>query len=49
MYCYRMIKMWDMIVLYVPEWKVFIQAFIALFVPYIFSRFFSWIRTLEKE
>ena len=49
MYCYRMIKMWDTIVSYVPEWKVFIQAFIVLFIPYIISRFFSWIRALEKE
>ncbi|PGZ06994.1 hypothetical protein COE30_19510 [Bacillus cereus] len=49
MSCYRMIKMWGTIVSYVPEWKVFIQAFIVLFIPYIISRFFSWIRALEKE
>ncbi|MFJ8354010.1 hypothetical protein [Bacillus paramycoides] len=41
--------MWDTIVLYVPEWRVFIQAFIVLVIPYMISRFFSWIRTLEKE
>ncbi|EJS54911.1 hypothetical protein ICG_03173 [Bacillus cereus BAG1X1-3] len=41
--------MWGTIVSYVPEWKVFIHAFFVLFIPYIISRFFIWIRALEKE
>ncbi|MEK4815009.1 MULTISPECIES: hypothetical protein [Bacillus] len=41
--------MWKTIVFYFPEGKVFIQAFIVLAVPYMISRFFSWIRQSEKE
>ncbi|MCW9129647.1 hypothetical protein OF830_01410 [Bacillus paramycoides] len=41
--------MWETIVFYFPKWKVFLQAFIVLVIPYMTSSFFSWIRTLEKE
>ncbi|PFA21627.1 hypothetical protein CN373_12435 [Bacillus cereus] len=41
--------MWKTLVSYLPDWKVFVQAFIVFFVPYVISRIFSWIRTLEKE
>ncbi|MGM3012557.1 MULTISPECIES: hypothetical protein [Bacillus cereus group] len=44
-----MMKMWETIAFYFPTWKVFIQAFILLVIPYMISRFFSWIRNLEKE
>ncbi|HHT7180701.1 TPA: hypothetical protein ACTZ5A_005419, partial [Bacillus cereus] len=32
--CYRMMKMWETIAFYFPTWKVFIQAFILLVIPY---------------
>ncbi|PDZ73327.1 hypothetical protein COL53_04945 [Bacillus pseudomycoides] len=41
--------MLKMLVSYLPDWKVFVQTFIVFFVPYVTSRVFSWIRTLEKE
>ncbi|MDC2864259.1 MULTISPECIES: hypothetical protein [unclassified Bacillus (in: firmicutes)] len=41
--------MWKTIVAYLPEWKVFGQAFIVLFVPYVISKIFSWIHTLEEK
>ncbi|MGG0188624.1 MULTISPECIES: hypothetical protein [Bacillus] len=41
--------MWKMIVSYLPEWKVFGQAFIVFFIPYVISKIFSWIHSLEDE
>ncbi|WP_340451221.1 hypothetical protein [Peribacillus butanolivorans] len=41
--------MWKTIVSYLPDWQVFIQAFIAFFIPYVISRLFNWIRTSEEE
>ncbi|GED18230.1 hypothetical protein AMI01nite_62210 [Aneurinibacillus migulanus] len=41
--------MWRSIVSYLPGWKVFVQAFIVFFVPYVISRFFEWVRTSEEE
>ncbi len=35
--------MWKLVVSYLPDWKVFLQAFIALSIPYVISRFFEWI------
>ncbi|PGY07939.1 hypothetical protein COE25_21560 [Bacillus sp. AFS031507] len=39
--------MWNSIVSYLPDWKVFIQAFIVFFIPYMIFRFFNWIRKEE--
>ncbi|WP_260445673.1 MULTISPECIES: hypothetical protein [Metabacillus] len=41
--------MWKMVYSYLPDWKVFLQGFIAFFVPFAISRFFKWARTLEEE
>ncbi|WP_280637198.1 hypothetical protein [Alkalihalobacillus sp. BA299] len=41
--------MWKAIVSYLPDWIVFIQAFITFFIPFVISKFFNWIRTLEEE
>ena len=34
---------------YLPDWKVFVQAFILFLIPYTISRFFHWVRMSEKE
>ncbi|MFB9762606.1 MULTISPECIES: hypothetical protein [Bacillaceae] len=44
-----MIKMWNMIVSYLPDWKVCTQAFIVFFVPYVISKFFNWVHAAEEE
>ncbi|MGE7861490.1 hypothetical protein ACQKOA_10555 [Bacillus mobilis] len=41
--------MWETIIVYFPKWKIFLQAFIVFVIPYVVSKFFSWIRQLEKE
>ncbi|MEH6852073.1 spore germination protein [Bacillus sp. 491mf] len=41
--------MWKTIVSYLPEWKVFWQAFIVLFIPYMIAKIFSWIHKLEGK
>ncbi|PET69485.1 hypothetical protein CN533_23110 [Priestia megaterium] len=41
--------MWKSIVSYLPEWPVFIQAFMVFVIPYIISKLFSWIRNSEEE
>ncbi|WP_338259332.1 hypothetical protein, partial [Bacillus anthracis] len=43
------IKMWNIITAYLPDWKVFVQAFILFLIPYTISRFFHWVRMSEKE
>ncbi|MGM7723565.1 hypothetical protein [Metabacillus sp. Hm71] len=41
--------MWKTVVSYLPDWKIFVQGLIALFVPFVISRFFNWVRTFEEE
>ncbi|WP_425388169.1 hypothetical protein [Ectobacillus panaciterrae] len=41
--------MWKTMVSYLPDWKVFMQALIVFFIPYVIAKFFSWIRTSEEE
>lgn len=41
--------MWNIITSYLPDWKVFVQAFILFLIPYAISRFFHWVRMSEKE
>ncbi|PFN98093.1 hypothetical protein COJ85_21475 [Bacillus sp. AFS076308] len=41
--------MWKAIVSYLPDWSVFMQAFMACIIPYAISRFFKWIRQTEDE
>lgn len=36
--------MWKTIVSFLPDWQVFMQAFIIFFIPYLFSRLFNYIR-----
>jgi spore germination protein len=45
----KVIKMWNMIVSYLPDWKVCTQAFIVFFVPYVISKFFNWVHAAEEE
>ncbi|MDQ1145406.1 hypothetical protein QE429_002233 [Bacillus sp. SORGH_AS 510] len=33
----------------IPEYSVFVQAFITFLVPVGFLKFFKWINSLEKE
>jgi hypothetical protein len=33
----------------IPEYSVFVQAFITFIVPLGFIKFFKWIYSLEKE
>lgn len=40
--------MWKMVVFYLPDWKVFLQAFIAFSIPYVISRFFKWISNQRR-
>ncbi|WP_258535813.1 hypothetical protein [Bacillus sp. 03113] len=39
----------EKIVSYLPDWEIFIQGLIVLFVPLAISRFFNWFRTFEEE
>nr|WP_295970147.1 hypothetical protein [uncultured Bacillus sp.] len=41
--------MWKTIVFSIPDWKIFVQAVVALIIPYMISRFFKWIRTAEDD
>jgi len=41
--------MWKTIVSYLPEWQVFIQAFIVFVVPYLISKLFNLLRTSKDE
>ncbi|WHY57076.1 hypothetical protein [Peribacillus simplex] len=41
--------MWKTIVSYLPEWQVFIQAFIAFVIPFVISELFKWLRTSKDE
>ncbi|PEJ07904.1 hypothetical protein CN684_13745 [Bacillus wiedmannii] len=41
--------MWNIITSYLPDWKVFVQAFILFLIPYTILRFFHWVRMSEKE
>ncbi|MGO4886217.1 hypothetical protein ACJ2A9_00535 [Anaerobacillus sp. MEB173] len=41
--------MWKTVISYIPEWVFFIQAIITFFIPYIISKFFNWIGTIEEE
>jgi len=40
--------MWKSIVSYLPEWPVFIQAFMVFGIPYIIYKLFSGIRNSEE-
>lgn len=41
--------MWKMVLFYLPDWKVFMQGFIAFVVPYVLSRFFKWIHHSKED
>lgn len=41
--------MWKMVLSYLPDWKVFMQGFIALVIPYMISRFFKWIHNSKED
>ncbi|MFF2889611.1 hypothetical protein [Paenibacillus sp. NPDC057967] len=41
--------MWKQAIFYLPEWTVFMQGFIAFFIPYMLSRFFKWLYTSKEE
>ncbi|MGE7687404.1 hypothetical protein [Peribacillus simplex] len=41
--------MWKTIVFYLPEWQVFIQAFIAFVIPYSIGKLFNWLRNSKDE
>lgn len=41
--------MWKAVVDYLPDWKVFIQAFITFLIPFTISRLFSWIRSSKER
>jgi len=42
-------KMWKTIVSYLPEWQVFIQAFIVFVIPYLISKLFNLLHTSKDE
>ncbi|WP_257064530.1 hypothetical protein [Priestia megaterium] len=41
--------MWNSIVSYLPEWPVFLQAFMVFVIPYTIYKLFSGIRNSEEE
>ena len=40
--------MWEKILSYIPEWKVFMQGFIVFFIPYIIFKLFNGIASKQK-
>ncbi|WP_281365160.1 hypothetical protein [Paenibacillus foliorum] len=41
--------MWAKVISILPDWEVWMQAFIAFIIPYGISSLFNRIRTSEKE
>ncbi|MDN3018410.1 hypothetical protein PH210_19705 [Paenibacillus sp. BSR1-1] len=41
--------MWKAVVDYLPDWEVFIQAFITFLIPFTISRLFRWISSSKER
>ncbi|WP_275296735.1 hypothetical protein [Brevibacillus choshinensis] len=41
--------MWKAALSVLPDWTVFVQAFIVILVPYLITRFIKWIHTSLEE
>ncbi len=44
-----MIKLFKKIISFIPEYPIFIQAFVTFIVPVGLWKFFKWVHFMEKE